>query len=166
MVLLNIKLNTELKQNRKKRLFLKIRNKRFFLAAFFAASLWGMYLYINPGSIFWKSESTNTHANIPNPPINPPNVQHRNVSGMDILLNLPIDQNPESFGRDKPTPPAQIAIAASIGETLAAITVGYRIEEVVVIATAVDPCAKRINCANTKPRINTGILKDWNTFAI
>ncbi len=121
-----------------------------------------MYLYINPGSIFWKSESTNTHANIPNPPINPPNVQHRNVSGMDILLNLPIDQNPESFGRDKPTPPAQIAIAASIGETLAAITVGYRIEEVVVIATVVDPVPNE----STVPTQSQGSTPEYSKTGI
>lgn len=130
------------------------------------ASYFGMYLYINPGSIFWKSESTNTQAKIPRPPTKPPKVQHRNVSGIDILLKRPMDQNPESFGRDKPTPPAQIAIAASTGEIPDAMTVGYRIEEVVVIATVVEPCARRISCASTNPRINTGIFRDWNTLAM
>ena len=39
------------------------------------------------------------------------------VSGIVIRLNLPIDQKPESFGSESPTPPAQIAIAERTGET-------------------------------------------------
>lgn len=80
-----------------------------------------------------------TPKNTPSPPINPPTVQQRNVSGMLILLNLLIDQNPESFGRERPTPPAQIAIAAKIGEVPEAITVEYKIADVVVTATVVEP---------------------------
>lgn len=60
---------------------------------------------------------------MPSPPKNPPTVQQRKVSGMLILLNLLIDQNPESFGSDSPTPPAQMATAARTGEVPAAMTV-------------------------------------------
>ena len=97
-------------------------------------------------------------ANIVIPPMNPPIVQALNVSGTVIRLNLPIDQNPESFGNDKPTPPAQIASPASIGDTVPAAILDDIIDAVVIKATAVEPCAHRISCDKTKHKSRIGIL--------
>ncbi len=48
-------------------------------------------------------------------------------------------QNPESFGNDNPIPPAQIAIAHKIGDTVLATTVELSIAAVVINATVVEP---------------------------
>ena len=69
----------------------------------------------------------------------PPIVQPRIVSVTSIWKNLEIAQNPESFGRESPMPPAQMAIAQRIGETPEAAAADAIMADVVVRATVVDP---------------------------
>ena len=73
------------------------------------------------------------------PAIKPPIVQARKVSGTERLLNRFTTQNPESFGSDSPTPPAQIARPTRTGETPSSNTIGPIILDVVTSATVVDP---------------------------
>ena len=73
------------------------------------------------------------------PATKPPNVQPRIVSVTSMWKNLEIAQNPESFGRERPIPPAQIAIAHRIGETPEVAAALAMIAEVVVSATVVEP---------------------------
>lgn len=66
------------------------------------------------------------------------------VSATEILKNLLIAQNPESFGSDNPIPPAQIAIAHNIGETPETAIVDPSMDAVVKRVTVVEPCAQRM----------------------
>lgn len=73
------------------------------------------------------------------PATNPPMFHPRMVSVTEILKNLLIAQNPESLGRDRPIPPAQIAIAHRIGDTPLVAMVLDIIAAVVIRATVVEP---------------------------
>lgn len=99
-----------------------------------------------------------TKIKIATPAINPPILQPRIVSGTEIRKNLLIAQKPESFGKDKPIPPAQMAIAHRIGETPHVAMVLDKIAAVVIRATVVEPCAQRIICAIRKQSTRIGIL--------
>ena len=88
------------------------------------------------------------------------------MSWTDILKNLLIAQNPESFGSDNPIPPAHIAIAHNTGETELATIVPPNIDAVVISATVVEPCAQRIICDIKKQSSNIGILNCDNETAI
>ena len=80
-----------------------------------------------------------TKIRIVTPAMKPPIVQPRIVSVTSIWKNLEIAQNPESFGRESPMPPAQMAIAQRIGETPEAAAADAIMADVVVRATVVDP---------------------------
>lgn len=73
------------------------------------------------------------------PAIKPPIVQPLIVSVTLIWKNLEIAQKPESFGSDRPIPPAQIAIAHKIGDTPEFAAALAMIAAVVVSATVVEP---------------------------
>ena len=79
------------------------------------------------------------NASIVNPAINPPIVQPLIVSVTLIWKNLEIAQKPESFGSERPIPPAQIAIAQRIGDTPEPAAALAMIAAVVVSATVVEP---------------------------
>ena len=81
------------------------------------------------------------------------------VSGTEIRKKRLIAQNPESFGRESPIPPAQIAMAHKIGETPQVAMVLERIAAVVISATVVEPCAQRMICAIRKHSTKIGMLK-------
>lgn len=100
-----------------------------------------------------------TKIKIDTPATNPPNVHALIVSGTVILKNLLIAQNPESFGNERPIPPAQIAIAQRIGDTELVAIVLDMIAAVVISATVVEPCAQRMICAIKKQSTRIGILK-------
>lgn len=119
----------------------------------------------SPGRMPWKIDRTHTTTNIVKPAINPPVVHALKVSGMVIRLNRPMDQKPESFGRDSPTPPAQTAIAARTGETVPAAILDDIMEAVVINATVVDPWAQRISWESRKQSSRIGMLKLENTSA-
>lgn len=69
----------------------------------------------------------------------PPIVQEFKVSLTDNPLNLESTQNPESFGREKPTPPAHIASPTKTGDIPVAKIVGPKIDDVVTKATVAEP---------------------------
>ena len=99
-----------------------------------------------------------TKIKIETPATKPPILHPRIVSGTEIWKNLLIAQKPESFGRESPIPPAQIAIAHKIGDTPQVAMVLDKIAAVVISATVVEPCAQRIICAITKHNTRIGIL--------
>lgn len=69
----------------------------------------------------------------------PPIVQEFKVSLTDNPLNLESTQNPESFGREKPTPPAHIASPTKTGDIPVVKIVGPKIDDVVTKATVAEP---------------------------
>ncbi len=73
------------------------------------------------------------------PAINPPIVQPLIVSVTLIWKKREIAQKPESFGSERPIPPAQIAIAHKIGDTPEVAAALAMIAAVVVSATVVEP---------------------------
>ena len=77
--------------------------------------------------------------NIVTPAINPPIVQPLIVSVTLMWKKREIAQKPESFGSERPIPPAQIAIAQRIGDTPEPAAALAMIAAVVVSATVVDP---------------------------
>lgn len=114
---------------------------------------------ISPGRNPWNKERIDTKISMATPATNPPILHPRMVSVTDIRKKRLIAQNPESFGRERPIPPAQIAIAQRIGDTPLVAIVLDIIAAVVISATVVDPCAQRMICAIRKQRIKIGILK-------
>ena len=94
---------------------------------------------ISPGRNPWNRDRMDTKIRIAIPATNPPMVHPRMVSVTEILKNLLIAQNPESLGRDRPIPPAQIAIAHRIGDTPLVAMVLDIIAAVVIRATVVEP---------------------------
>lgn len=99
-----------------------------------------------------------TKIRIETPATKPPSVHPRMVSVTEILKNLLIAQKPESFGRESPIPPAQIAMAHKIGDTPLVAIVLDIIAAVVISATVVEPCAQRIICAIRKHSTRIGML--------
>ena len=68
------------------------------------------------------------------PAMNPPNVQACNVCVTVNFPNRDTTQKPESFGNERPIPPAQIASPRRIGDTPSSPIIGPRILEVVTNA--------------------------------
>lgn len=73
------------------------------------------------------------------PATKPPIVQPLIVSVTLIWKNLEIAQKPESFGSERPIPPAHTAIAHKIGDTPEFAAALAMIAAVVVSATVVEP---------------------------
>ena len=77
--------------------------------------------------------------NIVTPAINPPIVQPLIVSVTLMWKKREIAQKPESFGSERPIPPAHTAIAQRIGDTPEFAAACAMIAAVVVSATVVEP---------------------------
>lgn len=101
-------------------------------------------IFYSPGKKSWTRDRQDTKARILRPAINPPMVQPRMVSLTSIRKKRLIAQKPESFGRERPIPPAQMAMAQRTGETEEAAMVELRIAAVVIRETVVEPCAQRM----------------------
>ena len=115
--------------------------------------------HIRPGRTPWNRLRMQVNIRIETPATKPPNVHPRIVSVTSMWKNLEIAQKPESLGRERPIPPAQIAIAHRIGETPEVAAALAIIAEVVVRATVVEPCAQRRTWEITKQSTRIGILK-------
>src|SRR5665647_750956 len=112
---------------------------------------------MSPGNMFWNNDKIDATMSTVIPDINPGIVHALIVSPTDILKNLLIAQNPESFGSDRPIPPAHIAIAHKIGETPDVTIVVTRIDDVAVVAIAVS------NNATTAFNLNFKIVTNKTT---
>ena len=113
---------------------------------------------ISPGRKPWNRESMDTNIRIATPATKPPILHPRMGSVTEILKNRLIAQNPESFGSERPIPPAQIAIAHRIGDTPPDAIVLDIMAAVVIRATVVEPCAQRMICAIRKHSTRIGML--------
>ena len=102
-----------------------------------------MIIYIRPGKAPWNRLKIQVKIKIDTPATKPPTVQPLIVSVTSIWKKREIAQKPESLGRERPMPPAQIAIAQRIGDTPEDAAAEAIIAEVVVRATVVEPCAQR-----------------------
>ena len=118
---------------------------------------------MSPGNTPWKMLRIATKIRIVTPATKPPSDHPTMVSLKSMWKNLLIAQNPESFGRDRPIPPAQTAIAHKIGDTPLVATAVATIEEVTVSAVVVEPVAIRSTCAITKHISSIGI---WNPISV
>lgn len=98
-----------------------------------------------------------TNTKIDKPAANPPKLHPRMVSISDKWKNLETAQNPESFGKDNPIPPAHTAMAHKIGEIPDVAAAPDTMAAVVVKATVVEPVAIRSTCEMTKHIIKIGI---------
>ena len=100
--------------------------------------------YKSPGNDVVNMLRIRTTMSAVTPEIVPPTVHTRIVPGTSNFPKRLITQKPESFGRESPMPPAQIASAASSGDTPSRpVTTGAKIAAVVTSATVVEPCAAR-----------------------
>ena len=157
-----IHINCELKRKGQRTLFDSLPG---FISHF--SSIWIFDLtYINPGKNPWKRERIDTKIRIATPATKPPILHPLIVSGTEIPKKRLIAQNPESFGMERPIPPAQIAIAHRIGDTPDVAIVPAIIAAVVVRATVVEPCAQRIIWQITKHSTRIGILNPESVPAI
>jgi hypothetical protein len=69
-------------------------------------------------------------------------------------------QNAESFGNERQFPPAHIAKATNMGETVLLMINGPNIVDAIINATVDDPCAALSNTLNKKPVTRIDIFQE------
>ena len=115
--------------------------------------------YIRPGNTFWNMLRSKIIAKPVKPATKPPIVHAFMVCEKVKPEKRLITQKPESLGRDKPTPPQQIAKPTRIGEAPMDSIDGATIAAVVTRATVAEPWAARRIWLRVNPRMMSGTLK-------